>query len=120
MSIQLPKPKFGQACNGCGYCCSVQPCLLARELLNCHVGPCVALEVQETRHGCGLVRNPLAYLFKAANPGVDVPLLDPAPESEAAHHLSGQIAATLGIGMGCDSDDDLPSLDAWNHRLSPG
>ncbi len=116
--MPLPKPKFGQPCNGCGYCCTVQPCQLAREMLNCHTGPCVALEAQGDRHVCGLVRNPLAYLFKAAHPTADVPLLDPPPPGEAAARLSADLASALGLGMGCDSDDGLPSLAAWNARLN--
>lgn len=122
----LPKPKFGSPCNGCGYCCTVQPCMLAREMLNCTEGPCVALESQGDRHVCGLVRNPLAYLYKANNPGADVPLLDPAPASEAAGRLSAEIASALGLGMGCDAEDGLPSHAAWeagltgDRQLSPG
>ncbi len=116
--MPLPKPKFGQPCNGCGYCCTVQPCQLAREMLNSHRGPCVALEAQDGRHVCGLVRNPLAYLFKAANPTADVPLLDPPPPGEIAGRLSADIASALGLGQGCDSDDDLPSLAAWNASLN--
>lgn len=116
--MPLPKPTFGQACNGCGYCCTVQPCQLAREFLNCHTGPCVALETQQERHICGLVRNPLAYLYKVMNPMADVPLLDPPPPSESAARLSADIASALGLGMGCDADDDLPSLMAWNALIT--
>jgi len=87
-------------------------------MLNCHTGPCVALEALGDRHVCGLVRNPLAYLFKAAHPTADVPLLDPPPPGEAAARLSADLASALGLGMGCDSDDDFPSLAAWNARLN--
>lgn len=90
---------------------------MARELLHCAVGPCVALEWREERTVCGLVRNPLGYLFKAAHPDADVPVLDPAPEIEEGFELSSKLAATLGLGTGCDADDDERSA-AWA-RLPP-
>ena len=108
----LPKPRFGEPCNGCGYCCSVQPCALAEEFLKCTTGPCVALERDGERTGCGLVRNPLGYLFKAAHPEVEVPVLDAPHTSEVAAELSSEMARALGIGKGCDSDDDAESA-AW-------
>lgn len=107
--IQLPelqKPRFGQPCNGCGYCCTAEPCGLAQEFLKCFTGPCVALERQGDRTGCGLVGNPLGYLFKAAHPDADVPLLDAPLACEATDQLSAEMAGALGIGKGCDSDDD--------------
>lgn len=107
--LQLAKPAFGQTCNGCGYCCSAQPCQLAEEFLNCTEGPCVALETREGRTVCGLVRNPLAYLFKAVHPDADVPLLAEPPPDEAVHQLSVQFAGVLGLGKGCDADDDSDS-----------
>lgn len=110
--LSLPKPRFGEPCNGCGYCCAVQPCALAEEFLKCVTGPCVALE----RTGCGLVRNPLGYLFKAAHPESDVPVLDAAHTSAVASELSAEMACALGIGKGCDSDDDAESA-AWPVRL---
>lgn len=81
-------------------------------------GPCVALEHREGKLQCGLVRNPLGYLFKAAHPGADVPVLEDAPDSEEGHRLSVQLAASLGLGMGCDADDD-EGAEAWNQRPSP-
>lgn len=105
----LPKPKIGQPCNGCGFCCTIEPCKLAQELLNCTSGPCVALEFTGNTSGCGLVRNPLAYLFKAANPDVEVDLLGDPPPVAAGFDLSVKMAAALGIGHGCDADDDESS-----------
>jgi hypothetical protein len=104
------KPRSGQSCNGCGYCCTVAPCMLANTYLNCTSGPCVALEHTDGRSSCGLVRNPLGYLFQAANPDSSVSVLDPAPDLEAGHHLSVQIAAALGVGQGCDSDDTADAV----------
>lgn len=113
----LAKPNFGQACNGCGYCCEVQPCELAQKFLQCTVGPCVGLEMQDGRTFCGLVRNPLAYLFKAAHPSANAPLLGPAPALEQGYRLSVGFASALGLGKGCDADDDEESA-AWPTRLS--
>lgn len=86
---------------------------MAREFLHCTTGPCVALETRGGRTGCGLVRNPLGYIFKAAQPDADVPLLEDAPESDAGNALSRDFAAALGIGQGCDADDDAESA-AWS------
>lgn len=108
----LPKPRFGAPCNGCGYCCTAQPCALAEEFLKCSAGPCVALERQGERTTCGLVRNPLGYLFKAAHPDVEVPVLDAPLVSDEGARLSGEIARVLGVGLGCDSSDDAESA-AW-------
>lgn len=62
---------------------------------------------------CGLVRNPLGYLFKATNSSAKVQVLDDAPNIQEGHKLSSQIAAALGLGKGCDADDGLDSA-AWN------
>lgn len=108
------KPIFGEPCNGCGYCCTMEPCQLAQDFLGCTTGPCVALEYQAERTICGLVRNPLGYIFKAAHPDENVPVLEAAPASEASNQLSADLAAALGVGRGCDSDDDQTSK-IWPH-----
>lgn len=86
--------------------------MLARQFLHCQSGPCVALEASEGKAICGLVRNPLGYLFKAAHPEADVPVLDAAPNIEEGYDLSVKFAAALGVGQGCDSADDEDSA-AW-------
>lgn len=108
----LPKPQFGQSCNGCGYCCTAQPCALAEEFLNCTIGPCVALEKQGEKLTCGLVRSPLAYLFKATPPEYEVPLVDDGVNAPGARELSAHLAQALGVGKGCDADDSEESA-AW-------
>lgn len=113
----IPKPKSGESCNGCGYCCTAEPCRLARDYLQCTTGPCVALEQSDGRAICGLVRNPLAYMFKAANPGAEVALLDAAPDVAAGKELSEALAIALGIGKGCDADDDARSA-VWPLRFT--
>lgn len=114
----LQKPKFGENCNSCGYCCSADPCRLAREFLSCTTGPCVALEVSNGSTVCGLVRNPLGYIFKAAHPDSDHNVLEAPPDLEAGHQLSVQFASALGLGKGCDADDDENSR-AWVLSTAP-
>lgn len=83
------------------------------------MGPCTALEVRDGKSSCGLVRNPLGYLFKAAHPDDDsVSVLEDAPNLEAGRQLSSDLAAALGIGRGCDSDDDEESASWVNVLLS--
>lgn len=89
----IEKPRFGAPCNGCGMCCTVQPCKLAQEFLSCTVGPCVALESEGERKVCGLVKRPAWYMF-----GEDIPEKDTG-------WFSVMLANALGIGMGCDADD---------------
>lgn len=87
------KPPRGEDCNGCGMCCTVQPCMLAVDFLNCTEGPCVALEREDDRTFCGLVRRPVHYLLGQYAP--------PSATGNLQVHLAGM----LGIGRGCDSDD---------------
>jgi len=99
------KPKYGQPCNGCGYC-TTEPCALASEYLDCQTGPCFALEYQDGKSICGLVRNPLGYLYRKVHPGSELDILHDPELIERGAALSAQIAAALGVGRGCDSDDD--------------
>lgn len=94
----LPKPKIGSDCNSCGMCCTVEPCKLANEFLDCHVGPCIALEREGLAQVCGLVRRPAWYMF-----GEDRP-------ANETGELSVYFANALGIGRGCDADDVEPSM----------
>lgn len=90
----------------------MEPCVIARDLLQCETGPCLALEARDGRTVCGLVRNPLAYLFKAQHPEIEVPCLEDPPPSPEGNQISVQIAYALGLGKGCDADDDDCSA-AW-------
>lgn len=79
------KPRKGAPCNGCGYCCAAERCLLAIEALGDGPGPCPAMQFEGARFYCGLLR-------------------------EAPGPLQPTIAFLLGIGHGCDADD--PSLES--------
>lgn len=104
-TLPVPKPRLHQSCNGCGYCCVVEPCQLAQEFLNCIEGPCVALEQADGRTYCGLVRNPLLHLYRAHNPAQNH-TDDLMPQTSGINaDLGVQFASALGLGAGCDADD---------------
>lgn len=105
------KPQIGRACNGCGYCCAVQPCDIATEFLGAaSSGVCPALERDSVKGGmvCGMIVRPLHYLLadglKRFGASADVPALQPAHAE-----ISASIAQALGAGRGCDSEDDEDS-----------
>ena len=104
----MDKPRMGDPCNGCGLCCTVQPCALAEDLLNCHEGPCVALEHEDGRTYCGLVRRPVHYML-----GKHAPL-------SATGHLQVHIANMLGIGRGCCTDDWSTTAPTPDPPTRPG
>lgn len=70
----------------------------------------MALEWEGNQAACGLVRNPLGYLWMAAHPEAGCEVLAEAPSSEEGWRLSSQIASALGLGVGCDAQDDAESL----------
>lgn len=83
------KPTFGDSCNGCGLCCAVKPCALSVEYLGSEIGPCEALEWEDGRAWCGLVRNPSRY--------INTPTFGDVL-------IGGLVASALGVGVGCDSE----------------
>ena len=91
----LRKASYGQSCNGCGYCCATRPCGLAREHLagvdGGHEGPCPALECEDGRFRCGLVRHASRYMT--------------LPNDWADPALGTLFAEALGVGRGCDASD---------------
>lgn len=97
------KPPRGSPCNGCGWCCAMEPCGLAREFIGEHVkAPCPALERRDGRFVCGLILRPSHYLR--------------LPNDWADEHLGGVFADALGVGKGCDADDpDDVSLPTITH-----
>lgn len=95
---RLPvKPSFGSACNGCGYCCAVEPCKVAREFIPDHPtgGQCLALEWTEGRFACGMIRRPGYYMR--------------LPNDWADGLIGSMIADALGAGKGCDAEDIKPA-----------
>ncbi|HTY03690.1 MAG TPA: hypothetical protein VMC81_08175 [Rhodocyclaceae bacterium] len=86
------KPSHGEACNGCGICCAMEPCPVAWFLLRIDGGACPALEWQgeRRRYACGMARNPAHHLR----------WLPRRFEPAAARFFMRRIAA----GTGCDCD----------------
>lgn len=91
------KPAYGDPCNGCGFCCAAEPCAIAGEFLGATEGPCPALEFDQGRFWCGMVRDP----------GKHVGLSEWAAE-EIRESVGRLIAHMLGVGKGCDSDVEVP------------
>jgi len=58
------KPAPGQPCNGCGWCCSFEPCPLGRLVSRRRQGRCLALTWDEptVRYHCGAVVDPARHL----------------------------------------------------------
>ncbi len=105
----IPKPLRGSACNQCGLCCALTLCDAAsvifggvKNMAELEVlmamkkelpGPCPALEYENGRAWCGIIRNPEKYIKPKA--GV-------VPDFDGIK--SGMIRA-LGIGQGCSMKD---------------
>lgn len=85
-----PKPKKGQPCNGCGFCCAAELCDLAIDR-GFQSAPCPAMEFFSGRFWCGLASNPMRYI-----PGV---------KEFAVEAIRALVADGLGFGHGCDTDD---------------
>ena len=80
-----PKPRMGDACNGCGLCCRLELCGLALEVLGeNHPAPCPFIVDRDGRVWCGVV--------EAA-----------AVKDEG---FAGHLKWRLGIGVGCQVHDD--------------
>jgi hypothetical protein len=67
------------------------------DYLNSSQAPCIALEFDEGRYFCGLVKNPAKYLIPQKSD-------DDHVADEARRLLSPGFAAILYLGAGCDSD----------------
>ena len=89
------KPEVGEACNGCGVCCAVSTCPVARLRFLRAAGPCPALawSAEQSRYLCGLLHSPGRYFS----------WLPKRAENLARRLLSRWIAA----GIGCDCDVEV-------------
>lgn len=78
------KPRFGETCNGCGYCCAAEVCEVGHVLFgkDCPA-PCPGMQFRDGRFLCHAV--------------------------ELADGIGAEYGAYLrlrmGVGRGCDSDD---------------
>lgn len=92
----IAKPAFGAPCNGCGHCCKTEACNLSVKYLHSTAAPCIALEQEDGRYYCGLVRNP----------GKHLGLPDDGWRHAATREmLSPSFAYALRLGAGCDAED---------------
>ncbi|MDH3210563.1 MAG: hypothetical protein OEM00_01980 [Burkholderiaceae bacterium] len=87
-----PKPGWGEACNGCGVCCLLQPCPVGVLVSRRRHGACTALVWQqaEGRYLCGILATPRRYTG----------LVWPWAQKVAARLTRRMISA----GRGCDCD----------------
>ena len=94
-SVAPVKPAEGEPCNGCGVCCALETCPLARLRFFRKSGPCPALLwiASEARYRCGMLLEPRHFLG----------FLPPASEKLASRWLSRWIAA----GQGCDCSAEV-------------
>lgn len=93
-SAEPVRPRFGEPCNGCGHCCIVQPCAIARYHLDCGPGgPCPALTLDDGRYRCGMVLKPSRYMKLPVDAAVEAAFTD-------------MFASELGIGLGCCAAED--------------
>ena len=48
------KPKFGSACNHCGYCCLTEVCSVGIQITGNDIAPCSLIKTQDDNHYCSL------------------------------------------------------------------
>jgi hypothetical protein len=96
----LTKPLFHEPCNGCGLCCAKELCMAADEIFgdDC-AAPCPALEYENGRAWCGIVRNPRRYIKALLS------------HENVLQEISRRVSIGNGMGLtGCDMPDDPSCL----------
>lgn len=88
---ELTKPKYTESCNGCGLCCAAELCDVAEYFFEGSPAPCPALEFEDGRTWCGLVRHPSRHLAMHFN---------------ADTVITPMILKLIPIGQGCGMEDD--------------
>ncbi len=56
------KPRKGDACNHCGYCCLTEVCPVGKELGGGEYGPCKLLRSEDNKHYCSLAEKDDAFI----------------------------------------------------------
>lgn len=121
------KPALSDPCNGCGLCCVATPCAVALDFVpEAKAGhPCPALEWQDGRSWCGMVRNPAKHSPELATRIVSVlgAGYDVAAAAAMNRRLGDMIREDLGGASGCDSgnpdaDDEHGMTAAEYHEIA--
>jgi hypothetical protein len=81
--LPLMKPAYGAPCNQCGFCCREEICSIGQQMYPNAAAPCPALKWHDGRYWCGLVE---------------------MMKGDRLYH--GALTMMLGIGLGCDAEDD--------------
>lgn len=102
--LPLSKPLYSKPCNGCGVCCIAEQCSVSVELF-AEKDRCPALEWEQGRYWCGLMRTPGKY-------GANLPNFDFLAEETGLRGgvsleeiNAGYYRTLIGQGRGCDADD---------------
>lgn len=90
----LTKPKFAEPCNNCGECCRLEQCEISEIFLPERL-PCAALEFENGRFVCGMVKRPSYHLGLNFN---------------ADETLVPLVKEILAIGQGCGMPDEEPEI----------
>ena len=93
------KPVAGQACNGCGACCTWQPCPVGIVLSRRRHGACVMLrfEALQARYFCGVMQAPATLRWR--------------PLSWAGALLRRLAGRWIAAGKGCDFDAEAQVME---------
>ena len=95
----LPKPAFGDPCNGCGICCMITQCAVSVAMFG-EQDLCPALQDAGKSLACGLMINTANYV--------------PDITSWGGKTLTETFTLMIGAGIGCDGtlEEDEPSEEA--------
>jgi hypothetical protein len=83
-------PGHGQPCNGCGQCCIIKPCQLARDLAGVREGPILT---KDGEHGAAVSRSSRTATSSASPTN----LLQTRPSPRCSQKRSGSVAAAMPI-----------------------
>lgn len=106
-TLHLDKPAYGQACNGCGFCCLHTTCALGQELQADRPGPCPALLPAREGFICGLLTRPRSFPLAATGSLLNATLRQLFSSNLPEAEVSTLLANALGAGLGCDSMTNL-------------